>query len=122
MFLVALLTGWVLGRHDPVGTNRGQKCAKSGRRGRASSSAQAWWAGHHPGAGDANGSLGTRHDEKASWTYHDDDTRQDAIDKAEDWLRDTKRRICDTPELAVQADAQESSITVRQLIADYADD
>lgn len=80
-----------------------------------------WRAGHHPGAGDANGSLGTRHDEKASWTYHDD-TRQDAIDKAEDWLRGTKRRIRDAPELAVQADAQESSITVRQLIADCADD
>lgn len=66
--------------------------------------------------------YGTVHNERGSWNYHDVVTRRDAIDKAEDWLRATKRRIRDSPELRAEAEARGTSTSVRQLIADYADD
>ena len=66
--------------------------------------------------------YGTVHNERGSWNYHDAATRRDAIDKAEDWLRATKRRIRDSPELRAEAEARGTSTSVRQLIADYADD
>lgn len=66
--------------------------------------------------------YGRQHDEKASWHYHDAATRRHAIDTAEDWLRTTKRRIRDTPELRAEAERRGVGKTLRQWVVDYADD